>query len=226
VAWEKVTRDDRYLGSDKPFISVNPHHFGFNAMFVRMADLGPDKRVTIYADPDNLRLGFEFHTSKEDPASFKLGYQSASTAGEKRKGMQSTSFGLVRKYPWVKSVTKLPTRDRRFQATQEGRLWVIQLCPAFEEKRARESADIPTDARGIYRYVREGGEVVYIGRGEIRKRLTSPEREDWDFDVVEYSIVENPDLQVKWEGYWLEMYREEHKGERPFYNRVSGKSEK
>jgi hypothetical protein len=134
--------------------------------------------------------------------------------------------GEYPKYPWVKSVTKLPTRERRFQPIQEGKRWVIQLFLAFEQKRACESTDIPTDARGIYRYIREGGEVACIGRGEIRKRLKSPDRNDWDFDVIEYSVVDDPDIQVKWESYWLDRYKEEHKGELPFYNRLSGKSEK
>jgi len=226
MAWEEFVRDDVFQGSDKPFISVNMQHFGFNAMFVKIAGLRPDKRVTIHADPKNLRLGFEFHTDKERRNSFKLGHQSADKRGEKRVGMQCASLGVVRKYPWVKSVTKLPVKDRRFDPSKEGNLWVIELCPAFEERKARESTDISSDARGIYRYVRESGEVVYIGRGDIRKRLISPEREDWDFDVVEYSIIEDPDQQIKWEKYWLDRYEEENKGELPFYNKISGRSER
>jgi hypothetical protein len=99
---------------------------------------------------------------------------------------------------------------------------VIQLCPAFEERRARESADIPSDVRGIYRYLRESGEVVYIGRGEIKKRLSQPERHDWDFDRVEYSIVSDPDQQVKWEDYWITRFKESNKGRLPIYNKIAG----
>jgi hypothetical protein len=75
---------------------------------------------------------------------------------------------------------------------------------------------------GIYRYLRENGEIVYIGRGPIKARLQSPERKEWDFDVIEYSIVLNPDDQVKWEDYWIERFKADHNGERPFYNVVSG----
>ena len=126
------------------------------------------------------------------------------------------------KFPWVQSVTKLAPKSRRFTVSKEGNLWVIQLCPAFEEQRARESADIPSDASGVYRYVRESGEVVYVGRGLIKSRLAEPQRVDWDFDRVEYSIVSNPDDQVMWETYWLDKIKRENKGKLPRYNRVSG----
>ena len=100
-------------------------------------------------------------------------------------------------------------------------MWVIQLCPAFENKRARESADIPGEAVGIYRYLRSD-EVMYIGRGGIKQRLAAPERKDWLFDKVEFSLVENPDDQLKWEAYWLARYKEDNNGELPIYNKIGG----
>ena len=54
----------------------------------------------------------------------------------------------------------------------------------------------------------------------MRSRTT--ERNDWDFDPIEYSIVPNPDDQVKWEDYWIERFKADHAGKRPFYNIVSG----
>ena len=105
---------------------------------------------------------------------------------------------------------------------KEGNIWTVQICPAFDQRKARESATIPSEATGIYRYVSENGEIVYIGRGGIRKRLGSPDRKDWDFDTIEYSIVINPDEQVKWETYWLNRYKEKNNGKLPLYNKVSG----
>jgi hypothetical protein len=64
---------------------------------------------------------------------------------------------------------------------------------------------------------------VYIGRGDIKKRLTAPERGDWDFDVIEYSIINNPDQQIYWEQFWLEKF-EEANNRLPFYNKISGSS--
>jgi hypothetical protein len=222
MAWTIVTRDDYFEGSESMFISLSHSHFGFNANFVRQAELDPELRVTVYVNSDARKLGFEFH--KEDKAnSFSLSSASSAKKGEKRKGIQCASRGIVRKYSWIESVTKLTAKNRRFNPKKEGKKWVIQLCPAFETRKARESDDIPSEARGIYRYVREDGKIVYIGRGDIRSRLKSPEREDWDFDTIEYSLIENPDEQVRWEDYWIEKYKGDN-GDLPFYNSVSGAS--
>lgn len=221
MAWEVVTRDDTFEGHDSAYVAVRPDHFAFNTTFVRLACLKADDRVTFHVDSERLKIGFEFSQDKT-PNSYALASQNAKGKRGSSAGMQCSSRGLVLKFPWVQSVTKLPPKSRRFSVSKEGKLWVIQLCPAFEEQRARESADIPSDASGIYRYVRESGEVVYIGRGQIRQRLSEPQRVDWDFDRVEYSIVANPDDQVRWETYWLDKFKQENGGKLPRYNKVSG----
>lgn len=223
MAWEIVKREDRFEGSNRPFISILKDHIAFNAMFTRIAELDSRYRVTIYADPETLRLGFEFHTDDRSD-SLALSQASSEKKGKKRTGLFCSALGIINKYPWVKAITKLETKDRRFyDPKKEGQKWAIQLCPAFEERRARESGKIPSDACGIYRYIREDGEIVYIGRGDIKKRLSSPERHEWDFDVIEYSIVEDPDLQIHWEEFWLEKFKEAN-GRLPLYNKVSGAS--
>jgi hypothetical protein len=94
----------------------------------------------------------------------------------------------------------------------------VQICPAFENKKPRDG-EIPNKG-GIYRYKR-AGETVYIGRGNIAERAREPQRKEWDFDLVEYSLVTNPDEQTKWEYYWIERYKEEE-GRLPIYNKISG----
>ena len=221
MSWELVTREDYFEGSDAPFISVSGSHFAFSAAFVRQAQLEAGWRTTIYVDGDQRRIGFEFHAD-DRPNSFALSAASADKAGQKRKALQCAATGTVRKHGWIASVTKEPAKNRRFLPRKEGNKWVIHICPAFEERRARESTDIPSAAAGIYRYLREAGEIVYIGRGPIKKRLQAPERRDWDFDIVEYSLVKDPDDQVKWEDFWIQRFKEQNGGALPFYNKVSG----
>lgn len=222
MVWELVIREDKFQGSEKPFISISHGHIAFNAMFTKIAEIAPDKRVSIQTDPETLRLAFEFH-SDDRPNSFALSRASSDKRGKKRTGL-FCSAGFIRNYPWIESITKLPLKDRRFyNPKKEGKMWVIQLCPAFEERKARESANIPSEATGIYRYLRENGEIVYIGRGEIKKRLSSPERKNWDFDVVDYSIIKDPDQQIYWEQFWIDKFKEANNC-LPFYNKVSGSS--
>jgi len=220
MPWQIVKREDSFQGSDKPFISISSDHISFNAMFTRIADIGPEKRVIVNIDPEFRRVGFEF-TSDDRSDSFALSRASSDKKGKKRTGL-FCSAGFIRDYSWINSISKLPVQDRRFyNPRKEGQMWVIQLCPAFEERKARESSNIPSDASGIYRYLREDGEIVYIGRGNIKKRLSSPERQEWDFDVVDYSVITDPDLQIKWEEYWIQRFSKEN-GRLPFYNKISG----
>ena len=217
MAWEVFKRDDPIQGNEEPFVTVSPIEFGFNAVFARLAEIRADKHVTIHVDPDNRKLGFEFHEEKG-----RDGYTLTSHTKGRYSYFRCSSKALLKKYEWVRCVSKLSGAGRRFRPRKEGQLWVIQLCPAFEERRARESANITPGIRGVYRYLRENGEIVYIGRGDIKARLASPERADWDFDQIEYSIVEDPDQQVLWETFCIDRFKEGHKGALPFYNRVSG----
>ncbi len=221
MSWTLVRREDAFDGSDQPFISIAPHHFSFSTMFSRIAELGPEKRVKIHIDEGSLKVGFEFVNVEED--SYALYRASSSKKGEKRVSMNCTSVAIIRRFPWIEAVANLPDKkDRRFSPKKEGNIWAVQICPAFDQRKARESATIPSDAVGIYRYVRENGEIVYIGRGNIRDRLGSPERVNWDFDTIEYSIIKDPDDQVRWEAFWLQRYKERNKGKLPIYNKVSG----
>jgi len=216
MAWAKIVREDLYEGSDSPFISITETHFRFNALFGRQASLDSSYRVTIFEDEQNRRLGFEFH-KEQRPGSFAL-----SSRKDKYAGLFCSNQGIVPKRSWLASVAKQSGKNRRFTPKKEGNRWVIQLCPAFEIKKARESQDLSSEDVGIYRYLRENGDIVYIGRGPIKARLQSPERKDWDFDDIEYSIVPNPDEQVKWEDYWIERFKADNDGKKPFYNMVSG----
>ncbi len=216
MAWEVLKREDTFQGSGKSFISIHQDHIAFNAMFTRMAGLNAGKYVVIHGDAEDLKLGFEF-CDKEESNSLKL------SKSEGRPGLFCAARGIIRRYAWLMAVANLENhQEKRFEPTKEGKRWAIQLCPAFETRKARESADIPSDLRGIYRYLRESGETVYIGRGCIKDRLMRPEIKDWDFDAIEYSKVDNPDQQVKWEHYWIERHKAQHNSERPFYNKVSG----
>lgn len=223
MAWKQVKRTDTLVASSGPFIGINRRHFSFSTKFVRAANITIGHQVTIYVDEENFKLAFEFHDD-DRPDSYVLVHKSKKAGQIPKEGhsLSCSAQAIVNRYAWIRSVARLPFKDRRFPPRKEGSYWVIQLCPAFEIRKARETQDIPSDAKGIYRYVRETGEVVYIGMGAIRERLSSPDRRDWDFAVVEYSIVEDPDKRVEWEGYWIERYKEENAGNLPFYNSVSG----
>jgi hypothetical protein len=94
--------------------------------------------------------------------------------------------------------------------------------PSFETRVNRSDATrINFGDKGIYRYLKNT-QIVYIGKGNVRDRLNEQQREDWDFDIIEYSIIEKQDEQFEWENYWIEKYKEENEGFLPTYNLISG----
>jgi hypothetical protein len=219
MSWKLVKMEDRFVRDDRPFISISNDRIAFSAIFARIAELDDGNRVFIFVDEESFRIGFEFHKN-ERLHSLAL-VSDNRTKTKKRSRFFCSSHGLVKQYAWINSITKLPSRNRRFYPKKESNKWFIALYPSFDQRYARESGNIPTDAVGIYRYMRENGEIVYIGRGNIRKRLIAPERADWDFDVIEYSIVKDPDQQVRWEAFWIDKFKDMN-GCLPFYNKVAG----
>ena len=51
--------------------------------------------------------------------------------------------------------------------------YVFNIVPSFEYKDSPES--VSEGACGIYRYRDKSGNIIYIGRGNIKERLRSPE---------------------------------------------------
>lgn len=163
MAFTEFKRDDTTEGSELPFISITQSHVTFNAVFVRIASINSTDRVTILIDEIERKIRFKFHGTNVKN-SFAL---NSKKDGRKNSSLQFSSKAILKNYSWVEAVAKLNMEERRFTPKKEDGMWTIQLCPAFEIKKARESVYISSDCCGIYRYLRESGEIVYIGRGYI-----------------------------------------------------------
>lgn len=217
--WIKYGRKGGMTPDPTSLISIRRNQIALNAHFVATAGLEKTSYVTIFADSDLYRLGLKFHAEACDEDAIALTNDGGGAGG---RGRCVQVAGLMSEHPWLATVadTKEP-KCRRFEPKwiSTDKMWVISLCPPFENRVSDRSA-IPSDARGIYRYKR-GDEIVYIGRGSIRSRLGSPERERWDFETVEYSLVSDEEAQAKWEAFWLDRFVEDN-AKLPIYNRISG----
>ena len=130
----------------------------------------------------------------------------------------------MKKNPWIDEISKIADiNKRRFEPKKDNinNCWSIQLMPAFEFK-VKSKSNIPSDIKGIYRYNRKG-EVVYIGSGNIKERCSSSDRNDWEYDLIEYSIIEDIADREKWETFWLNDFKENY-GTFPLYNKIGGKT--
>lgn len=216
--FKQFIRKDSFKRSLEPKMSIRRQHIGFGEAFVKEANLQNFKKVKISIDEENFRIGFEFHNSN-DRNSLALFSDNPSNRTKATSAVQ-----LIRQYGFIKKISELQNNlDRQFeveQDTQKKSFWIAQLCPAFEHT-ANSGSDLK-GLRGIYRYKRSDGTVVYIGRGNILSRFNSPDRTGWDFDIVEYSIIEDLKEQSKWENYWLDKFVEQE-GRLPFHNQIKGK---
>ena len=217
MSFKVFQRLDSFTRDSIPRISIRKQHFGFNEAFVKEANLQTFKKVRIYIDEENFKIGFEFHNSN-DLNSLALFSDNPSNRTKAASAVQ-----LIRQYGFIKKTSELANLERQFEVKQDIQkkgFWIAQLCPAFEHTASSES-DLK-GLKGIYRYKRSDGAVVYIGRGTILSRINAPDRTEWDFDAVEYSIIDNSAEQSKWETYWLDKFAEKE-GRLPFYNKIKGK---
>jgi hypothetical protein len=211
--WEKIKRT--YVQKKEPAVIVSLNKFSFNIVMKKLAELDKYTCVEIYVDDENRRIGFEFK-------------QEFNNAEEDHRILKNKSHTYcinrtIFKKQWISKVTELKGQNV-FTAKQEGRRWVITLCPAFENQIKREDIkNISADAFGIYRYL-DAERIVYIGKGKIKDRCKSSEREKWKFDIIEYSIIKDDKKALEWENYWIDKYKDENKGQLPTYNLIFGHS--
>lgn len=224
MAFKPVLRQDSFTRDDLPKIGIRKEQIGFLGFFVKKVNLNKFDRVSIEIDEDDFRIGFRFSNSGDlnNPHTYSLFFDNPS-----KNTMATNVITVINKFRFIKKISELQNPlDRQFvvyQDIHDKNFWIAQLCPAFEYTKSSES-DL-RHLKGIYQYKRSDGEIVYIGRGNILSRLNSPERQEWDFDVIEYSIIESPAEQSKWESYWLNKFIEKE-GRRPFYNKINGKKSK
>lgn len=204
-----------HISANEPVISIYGNRFHYSAYFVKLAELKNYSYVNYLIDEEERKIGFEFSKTEKEGFSYML-------ENRGNKMWRSTANEIISKYPWVKKVALLKNRSvNKFSAKKRENTWVIQLCPTFEFRIPRDEVNKLGEVKGIYRYLlRE--EIVYIGKGNIKQRSGDSERADWEFDSIEYSIIEDEEEQLSWEYYWLEIHKDQNHKLLPFYNKVSG----
>ena len=225
MAWKKYTRKGGASAEEGSAITIRRNAIAFNAHFMTANKLLSMNYVSVYVDPENFRLGFKFNENSDDPDSLALvkdGGKKMSLIGAQPSNRCIQTQGIFTENKWLQAISAEPEgRVRKFTPKwipSEG-LWTIDICPPFEI-RVDGKNEIPSEARGIYRYL-HNGKIVYIGRGVIRSRANSPERKEWVFDSIHYSVVPDEKLQAKWEAYWIESFFTEN-SKLPEYNRIQG----
>jgi len=211
-----------------PGVTVRKMAIAYNRHLRDAAKLDDFQRVTIRLDDAEMRVALHFHNDENDENSYAVhfdgggGSRSAADPGRKQRIYATQCQNVLKSVPWLKKISRLKDANhRRFTARFDQRLgwWIIQMRPSFDRTVTTQD-QVPSELTGIYRYIHKD-EVVYIGRGLLRQRLRVSEREDWDFDRIEYSIIDDKSQRKRWESEWLNLHEKAH-GKLPRYNRVAG----
>lgn len=190
-------------------LSVNLGRLYFSKDFAKEAELEKKKFVSLKIDKIERKIGFEFYREN-------INGKLSQVNGSLESGFYVQNKN-VNDLDWVKSVDSTTFND--FNLVKVQNIWVAQLCPAFENSVLREDIkNVPSEAKGIYRYLCKG-EVVYVGRGWIRNRFNDKPRKGWDFDEIQYSVIEDDVNRSIWEDYWIKYY-EEIDGRIPKLNKI------
>lgn len=219
--WQKVRRVHR-TARFAPQISIRRSgQLAVSSDFARMAAISNCTRASLFMSSDGHKLAISFHSDERDDDAFVLARDGGRrvTSGYHRV---INAKSLVSQSPAILALTKEDARARRYEPQKDasGR-WVIHLAPCFEMVLTQPD-QIPQGSTGIYRY-RSGLETIYIGRGNLRDRLALPERRTWEFDRVEYSILNDDVIERRWESFWLDEYRQRN-NRWPVYNRIAATS--
>lgn len=215
--WQKVRRVYR-VARFAPRIHIRRNGtIAISADFVRMADIEACTRASLFLSADGLRLALRFHNDERDDDAFTLGRDGGGKGSG--KGRLIAAAALLAQSSVIAGLARESAEARRYEPTRDrdGK-WVVNLAPCFDRVLGDERP--AANSTGIYRY-RLGEETIYIGRGRLTERFSDVARRDWQFDRVEYSVLNDEAAERRWEAHWLNEYRQRN-GRWPFYNRVAG----
>ena len=212
------------IPATKSVLTINKTGIYFSAHFMIENKLEDVVSVQFkLSEDDPYLLGFNFLEEAGEPNSVilsKSGRGRGGTSGRMVKATELFSSKLI-----LQKIARHSNKSQRtfeIQQDRASRYYFVRLRPSFEHSLTIDQLEkIPEGARGIYRYSMKG-EVVYIGKGNLRDRTRDPQRDDWNVDRFEYSIVEDDDYAYQLEAEYLQEY-EDSIGRLPLYNIVRGR---
>jgi|TARA_B110000114_G_C15011716_1_gene365080 hypothetical protein len=204
-------------------VTISKSGISFSAAFIKGKKLHTMASVGFFIDDnDSYKLLFKLYDEEGLPNTLVL---LKSGRGGVSYGRTVKAQELFSKNRVLSSIQKLTTKSSRtfdIKFDKFDGYYFISLRPSFENfVLVGNSSSLPSSANGIYRYLDKSGDVIYIGKGNIKSRLQSTERKTWGINKIEYSILNSEDDSFKWESFYIDEYQNQF-GLLPTFNRISG----
>lgn len=226
MAFRKVSLDR--IPSSEEVLSITKSGLGFAAEFIKKNDLTEKLSVSFYLDDeDPYKLGFEFYDSSGENNTLML---MTSGRGKYTSNGRTVKAGeLIAKNKIIQAIQKEPNKNSRtfpIKKARQSNIYFVMLRPSFELNVPFSKKNlIDDDLIGIYRYKDDNNKTIYIGKGIIKSRASSPDRKDWGIKTIEYSILSSDTECLRWEDHYLTTFQNEY-GTLPLFNRILGHSDK
>lgn len=206
---------------------INKSGITFSAHFIKKHELSQHKGVKFFSDDeDPYYLGFKFTMDTSGTNTLSLMASGRSKGGS--AGVTLKAGELINRSTVLRSIQKLKVKtDKTFEIFFDPKLdlYSVMLRPNFEITiNWSDRNKIPDNVIGIYQYVSKDSQVLYIGKGKIKSRANSPERNEWGIAKIQYSVLNDDEKCFFWENYHLERYVSTT-GAKPPFNVIMGKSE-
>lgn len=215
------------IPSQDSVVYINKSGITFSAQFIKKFRLENSQGVKFFSDDeDPYFLGFQFTDDSSAPNTLSLLASGRSKGGS--AGFTIKASELINKNPVLKNIQgQSVKKERTFEVNfdKKSGMYSVILSPSFEISISwADRNKIPDSINGIYRYLNSEGNVIYIGKGNIKSRVSSPERKEWGITKIQYSVITDDDKCYYWENYYLERFVETT-GAKPPFNVIMGKSE-
>ena len=215
------------IPSQDAVLYINKSGITFSANFIKKHKLQSHQGVKFFVDDeDPYYLGFKFTLETTEANTLSLLASGRSKGGS--AGFTIKASELINKNAILKNIQKLPEKaDRTFEImfNKKNDIFSIILRPNFEiSVNWSERNRIPENYMGIYKYLSKDNQVLYIGKGNIKMRALSIDRNDWGVHKIQYSVIDNEESSFYWENYYLERFVSLN-GAKPPFNVILGKRE-
>ena len=205
-------------------VMISKSGLSFNSKFIKNKDLKDMVSVGFFADDkDPYKFLFRFYEQEGLDNTLvlsKTGRGNYISYGRMVKAKEIFSKNRV-----LSSIQKLVMKSSRtfdIKYDKFENFYYISLRPSFENYvLADKVSSLISKANGIYRYLDKEENVIYIGKGNIKTRFQSPERNTWGIHKIEYSILNSDDESFKWESFYLNEYQNQF-GILPPFNIING----
>ena len=176
------------IPSQEAVLYISKSGITFSATFIKKYNLQNHLGVKFFVDDEEpYYLGFNFVNDTSEPNTLSLLASGRSKGGS--AGFTIKAAELINKNAILKNIQKLPDRtDKTFEISfdKKSNLFSITLRPNFEITVSwTDKNRIPETYTGIYKYIGKEGQVLYIGKGNIKARANSPERNSCDVNWEE-----------------------------------------